>query len=252
MHVTDSLLQVFKVDKQLRGLQSRLKGAEKFLAEQDKELGTIESRKAGLEGELKALAAKIADAEGECKRIDARVATLRSQMDTAQTNKQYQAFNVELATHKTERERHEAAAMELMTKSEELKKQLAELSDKRGEREKVRKVAVTDREARFIEIESKVNELKSQRTTLVGSVPADALKVYERLLADRGDEAMAAIEVVDRKRHEYHCGSCMMSLPMESVSGLLASGKLTRCPACQCALYLEEDAREKLTNPKKK
>ena len=67
----------------------------------------------------------------------------------------------------------------------------------------------------------------------------------------RGEEAMGAIEIVDRKRHEYHCGSCMMALPMETVNGLLSSGRLTRCSSCQCIMYLTREDEERLRTTKK-
>ncbi len=168
------------------------------------------------------------------------MATIRTQMDSAQTNKEYKAFLTEVNTFKADRDRLETAALELMAKADELKKQIAELSGKRGEREQVRKVAAGEREQRFKEIEVRVNELKAERIKLAADVPADTLTMYQRLIDQRGDEAMGPIEIQDRKRHEYTCGVCMMALPIDSVSGLLSSGKLTRCKSCECILYLEE------------
>jgi predicted nucleic acid-binding Zn-ribbon protein len=244
MDVTAKLLRVFLVDKQLRGLQSRLGSAEKFLGEQTKEIEGIDSKRSALEAQLKTLSLQTADYEGEMARLDAKMATIRKQMDEAQTNKEYKAFLTEVNTFKADRDGLETKALEQMTKSDEIKKQIAELDGKRTDREQVRKVAATDRDARFKEIESRVNELKAERATLAAEVPQEVMVMFQRLLDQRGDDAMGPVEIQDRKRHEYTCGVCMMTIPVDSVSGLIASGKLTRCKSCECVLYLDEEAKK--------
>ena len=244
MDVTAKLLRVFSVDKQLRGLQSRLGSAERFLGEQTKEIDGIDAKRGALEAQLKTFGAQAADCEGEMARLDAKMATIRKQMDEAQTNKEYKAFLTEVNTFKADRDGLETKALELMNKSDELKKQIADLSGKRGEREQVRKVAAGERDQRFKEIETRVNELKAERAKLVTDVPADVMAMFQRLIDQRGDEAMGPVEIADRKRHEYHCGVCMMALPVDLVSSLMSSGKLTLCKSCQCVLYLDEEGKK--------
>ena len=244
MDVTAKLLRVFSVDKQLRGLQSRLGSAERFLGEQTREIEGLDAKRSALETQAKTFATQAADFEGEMARLDAKMATIRKQMDEAQTNKEYKAFLTEVNTYKADRDGMETKALELMNKSDELKKQVAELSDKRGEREQVRKVAAGERDQRFKEIETRVNELKAERAKLVADVPTDVMTMFQRLIDQRGDEAMGPVEIADRKRHEYHCGVCMMALPVDLVSSLMSSGKLTLCKSCQCVLYLDEEGKK--------
>lgn len=244
MSVTAKLLRVFLVDKQLRGLQSRLGGAEKFLSDQVKQLGDIDSKRKSLESQLKQAQVKAADAEGEIARLDARMNTIREQMNNAQTNKEYKAFLTEVNTYKAERDRLETSGLEHITRVEDLKKQLAELGTQKGEREGLKRVASDDREKRHSEIKDRVDELKRERESLAKDVPVEMMSILNRLVTQRGDDAMATIEIHDFKRGEFTCGACMMSLPVESVAGLLSNGKLTRCVSCQCILYLDEAARE--------
>jgi uncharacterized protein len=241
MNVTAKLLRLFRVDGQLRGLQTRLNGAERFLGEQDKQLKAIEAKRGAIESQLKQLTATAADAEGETKRLDARMDVIREQMNSAKTNKEYQAFLTELNTLKTERDKHESSALEQMTKADELKSQLAEIVAQHDERVKVRQKAAEDREQREAEIKDRLAELKTERAKLAEDVPPSALSKFEQLVRTRGDAAMASIEIQDRRRHEFTCGACMMSLPVESVSGLLSRGELTLCAACGCVLYLDEE-----------
>lgn len=56
------------------------------------------------------------------------------------------------------------------------------------------------------EIKGRVEELKAQRASLAADVPRSACRA-ERLVETRGDDAMASVEVQDRKRHEFTCGA---------------------------------------------
>jgi predicted nucleic acid-binding Zn-ribbon protein len=246
MSVTEKLLRLFNVDKQYRGLQSRLKAAEKFLAEQHKQLTELESKKSTLDTQLKQFLVVGSGHEGEMKRLDERIAALRTQMDSAQTNKEYTAFLKEVNTIKAERDRSETAALEQMQKADAIRTQLKAIEEQHSERVKVKGVAASDRDQRAAEIKDRLAELKDERAKLAADVPADIMPMFERLMHTRGDDAMAHIEVADRKRHEYHCGGCMMSIPIEAVSALLSSGKLTRCASCQCVLYISAEVAESL------
>lgn len=238
--VTAKLLRLYRVDGQLRGLQSRLAAAERFLAEQTRLLEQLNAKRAGLEAQVKQLAVGAAGHEGEIARLDARAAQLRDQMNATKTNKEYQAFLVELNTIKVDRSRLETAALEQMTRSDELKAQLAQLDAERVEREKMRQVAAGERDKRHEEIRERVAELKAQRESLAAEVPGAVLAVFEQLVRQRGDGAMSPLEEQDRRRHEYTCGGCMMAMPVEAINTLLTRGDLTRCVSCGCILYLEE------------
>lgn len=240
MSVTEKLLRVFRVDQQLAGLQSRLKAAEKFLGDQSKQLQDIESKRDLIQAQLKQIQLVVADHEGEMARLDARTETLREQMNSAKTNKEYKAFLTELNTLKADRGQHETTALEQMTKADALKKQLAELDALRNDRDKVRQVAAGDRDKRADEIKDRLTQLRAEREKLVSEVPADALKLYAEQLRTKGDEAMAPVEELDRRHHEYHCGSCQMTLPIETVAALIKSQVVTRCVSCGCILYIDK------------
>lgn len=251
MDVTEQLLRVFTVEQQLRGLESRLKSAEKYLTQQDSELKQLEQRKSDLSTQLKQAQAAAANFEGEMKVLDGKMETTRGYMENAQTNKEYQAFNVQLNTLKVDRDNLEAKALESMSKVDAIKTQLAGIDAQQAEGLQKRTVATGDRDKRADEIKDRVEQLRAQRAAAVVDVPKDALKILEDLLRVRGEGAMAAVEVHDPKRHEYSCGGCTMFLPVESVSGLMAGGRLTKCVSCGCILYLDEEFRKAIEPPKK-
>jgi predicted nucleic acid-binding Zn-ribbon protein len=248
MSVTTQLLDVFRVDKQLRGLRSRLDGAERFLTQQSVLLAELEKTKTTLETQIKGLRATIANEEGEAARIEARATSLRDQMNNAKTAKEYGVFQSELNTLKDQKTAADEKVLESMGKVEEADKKLADITAQHTDRAKIAHTAKADRDTKAAEIKDRLAELTEQRKSLAATVPAREMKMLEDLIRSRGDEAMAPIEVLDRRAHEGNCSACMMAVTVEVVSSLM-SGKLVSCPACHCILYMEESAfaKEKKT-----
>jgi predicted nucleic acid-binding Zn-ribbon protein len=240
MSVTKQLLELFRVDKQLRGLRSRLDGAERFLTTQTALLGDLDKQKTTLESQVKHLRAVIANEEGEAARIEARTTTLREQMNSAKTAKEYNAFLTELNTLKEQKTAADEKVLESMGKVEESEKKLAEVLIQHTERAKIAGTARTDRDSKNAEIKDRLAELTTQRQTLTVGIPPRELKMLDDLIKARGDEAMSPVEVLDRRSHEGSCSACMMAIPVEAVSALM-SGKLMSCPSCRCILYVEEE-----------
>jgi predicted nucleic acid-binding Zn-ribbon protein len=252
MSVTKQLLELFRVDKQLRGLKSRLEAAERFHNQQATLLGDLDKQKSQLETQLKQLKANIANEDGEAARLDARIAILREQMNSAKTAKEYNAFLSELNNYKTEKQAAEEREMEAMQKAEDIEKQLAASQTQHAERAKIVATAKADRDQKAADIKDRVTELSSQRDKLAEAIPKSERKSFEDLLKLRGDDAMAPVEVLDRRAHEYSCSSCMMTVTVETANSLI-SGKLVNCPNCRCLLYIEEDTLAAATAaPKKK
>ncbi|HZW07775.1 MAG TPA: hypothetical protein VFF65_11695 [Phycisphaerales bacterium] len=244
MSVTAKLLTVFRVEQQLRGLKSRLNTAEKFLAEQERQLKAVDADFNKAAAELKQLKTSIAGEEGETASIDARMEKLREQMGNSKTNKEYSGFLAELNALKTKKDEIEKHELEEMSKVEELQKKNDERAGVRDERLKIVEHARKDRDTKAAEIKDRVAELTAQRDALAKDIPAEATRMLNEALAVHGDEAMSPVEVVDRRNHEWSCGNCQMTLPVETVNAI-SMGKLTRCISCKCVLFTEEDVVSK-------
>jgi len=251
MSVTQQLLKLFQVDKQLRGLRSRLDAAERFLDQQRALLAEIDDKSSGIVTQAKHLKASIANDEGEAARLEAKISALREQINTVKTAKEYSAGVTELNNYKEIKTKHEDAAVEAMGRLETLEAQIAELKKQKDERGKIVQGADSDRTSRESEIKDRVEELRSQRETMTAGIPKEALAMLESLIKLRGDDAMAPVEVLDRRNLEYACTGCMMTLPVETVSAMLA-GKLTRCVSCHCIIFTEEELLPVKPTPKAK
>lgn len=244
MSVTDLILGVYRVDKQILGLRGRLNSAEGFLKEQTRQRDALVAQIQTLDNDAKRQRAKAGELESQIKSIDERIAKLRSTMDTSQTNREYKALLTEVNTLKAERDRIESEALDFMGKSEEQAKQSQAYREKLAQQEKLRDVASSDRDARHTEIKDKLEQLVAERSKLALEVPNGELAMYEQLFRHREEDAMASIQEIDRKRHEYACGACMMALPFDAVNRLVARGSVTTCTSCGVLLYVEREMVE--------
>jgi len=252
MSATASLLALYRVDQQIRGLSARLRQAETYLAEQQRLLTDIEQRRDSLSTQVRQLSATAHNDETESKGLESRIAGLRERMNNSQTSKEHSALLTEINTLKADKGLIEERALESMTKLDTVKQQLAEIETEHAERAKVRGVAQTERDRRAAEIKDRLDELNREREVAVNNVTAPVLNEYTRMINQGLDEVMAPIEEQSRRGMEYTCGSCYTHLPIEQVSILLKRGDLTKCPACKVILYMEEELQQQITTSQEK
>ncbi len=240
MTVTVKLLRLFRVDQQLRGLQTRLHAAERFLATQEKQLKETLARQEAIVAQMRKDKAAVAGDEGEAALIDTRIEKVRNQMNACKTGKEYQAFQNELNLLKARKAEFETHELEIMERMQGVEGQIAELARQRAEREKMVAQARADRDQQDAAIKDRVAELAAQRKALASEVPAPELRIFEELVRTREDEAMAKVELLNKRDHEYTCAACMMTLPVETLNKII-KGDFIRCSNCQCILFNEEE-----------
>lgn len=251
MTVTGKLLSLYHVDCQLSGLSSRLRVAERFLAEQTRRLEELERSREGLGREIKRLKATAANQENEIAVIDGRINAARDRMNSANTNKEYKALLLEVNMLRDSKSEQETEALAVLERIEKLSQEEAELAGKIEAQRKVVEVARTARDAKEAEIRDRLEELRARRADVAREVPPDALSAYGVLFDQRGEEAMAPLQELDRKRHEFSCGACMMAIPLDLVTALMSHGNMTRCVSCGVILYLDEKLAEAI-QPRKR
>ncbi len=244
MSITDKLLSLYRIDQQIQGLTSRVNAARRYYETQQRQLTDLESRRNAAQTQARQIAASAANLETDVKGLDARIEELRKRMNEAQSAKEYKAVLTELNTVKADRERIETEAIESLGKVDSMNAQVVEIEADIEQRRKVHDVAAQQLEKEQAEIASRLEELKARRVEAARAVPAEAIAEFE-LLARRNDgEAMAEILEEDRRRQEYCCGACNMTVPVELVSVLLSRATMANCPSCRRILYLSDELRD--------
>ncbi len=252
MGATSQLLDLHRIDVQLRGLTSRLSTAEAYLGEQDRLLAQITQRLNGLSAQLRQLEAGAHNDEVESKGLESKIEKLRERMNNAQTSKESSAITHEIAALKADKGLLEERALTSMGKVEDMRKQVGVLEAEKAEREKVRAIALRDRDERKAEIQERVDELQKQRESALQGIPGEALKIYTARLNSGEDDIMAPLNEEDRRNLEYTCGACFTMLPIELVSVLLKRGDVTKCPTCKVLLYIETTLKDDIATSQEK
>lgn len=248
MTLTENLINLFQVESQVRGLQSRLDAAERYLNAQNRLLKDLLDQRQELESRRRQVQATVANLENETATLDQRIEKLRDELNSSTTNKQYSAVLTELNTVKVARSELEDRILEEMERIEQGTAELDKLAGEIQEREKVKKVAESDLAIRHEEIGERLAELETERDGAAAAVPTAELKIFNEMADAYDGEAMATIEEIDRRHREYSCGACNIILPFEAVAALLGSSEvMVRCTACGRILYLHEEMRGALT-----
>ena len=244
MTLTEDLLTLFRVDRQVRGLRSRLASAERYLQAQDHQLNELGAQQEELAHRRQQVQATVANLEMEGAGIDERTEKLREELNNASTNKQYTAVLTELNTVKLSRSGLDDHLLEEMEQIDRIDEQIAQLKGQVAERRKVREVAEAQLQERQGDVGQRLAELQTEHDAAAAGIPGSELSAFNHLADIHDGEAMAPIEEIDRRHREYACGACNMHIPFEAVSLLLgATESLVMCSACGRILYMQDEIR---------
>jgi len=236
-----ALVKLFKADQALRESQARLDAAARNVRVQERKVADLSEKLKLAQNTLKEQQSTAATLDVELRSRDGHIERLRTQQQTAKNNKEYQAFLVEINTAKVDRNKIEDEAMKVLEAVERGQNEVGaqqQLLD--AERQKLDGLRAESGEM-LRRLQAEVEALRPVREAAAAETPAKARDIFERL-ADRYDgEPMSAISKPDRRREEYICGACNMSLVADVYNKLHSRDELVYCPSCRRILFIPED-----------
>jgi predicted nucleic acid-binding Zn-ribbon protein len=202
--------------KERRNLETKLAAARDSLeqARQRVKENEVERRKLELEVEGKRTA----------------ISRFKTQQQQTRKNEEFQALTSEIQHAEDSIRALEDRELVLMEQAEELQRAsaLAEAETTRTQ------TIIRDQISRLDESSAastnRLKELEADHAKLAESVGGDALYLYQRLFAKKGDAAVVPLE------HEI-CGGCHMKVPTQIASQVRGDQALTQCPNCGRILY---------------
>lgn len=251
MALVENLLNLYRVDAQVRGLRGRLTQAERYLAAQEKLLADLARQNLELQNRRRQHQASMANAELEMKGFDQRLEKLRNDLNSAATTKQHQALLTEMNSVKAKRAEIEDRMLEEIEAIEKLSDGFATIETQTTERTTVRDRARAELEERRNDVGARLAELETERAQAAALIPDSVLALFDKLADDYEGEAMSAIDEIDRRNREYACNACNMHLPFELVAQLSnRSDNVHRCPSCTRILFAQEATKVSLGSKK--
>ncbi|MBT5381834.1 MAG: hypothetical protein HOL13_03220, partial [Phycisphaerae bacterium] len=115
------------------------------------------------------------------------------------------------------------------------------------ERTKVLNSAQEELVSRKAEIKDSLAEIETERAEKASAIPGNTQDLFDSLADDFEGEAMASIELIDKRRREYACNTCNVHLPFDVVNRVTGRpDEVVQCQGCLRILYASDDCREAL------
>ena len=247
-----ALVKLFRADQALRDAQERLDAATKNVRLQDRRANDAASKLKAAQQSVKDLTAKSANLDLDLRSRDAHIEKLRTQQQIAKNNKEYQAFLVEINTHKLDKTKVEEQAMAVLAELETAQKNSAE-SATVLESEQAKLAQLKGQMGDTVAtLQAEIDSLKGPRDAAAAALPPKARDVFNRLAEHHDGEAMSALMKPDRRKEEYVCSACMMDLVTDVYNKLHTKDEMVFCPSCRRILYIPDDLPPELAVNKKK
>lgn len=236
-----ALVKLYQADQALREAQARLDAAARNVRIQERRVADLFEKLALSQSKHKEQQSQAGQLDLDLRTRDAHIEKLRTQQQTTKNNKEYQTFLVEINTAKVDRNKVEDDAMKVLEAVERGQNELGAMQQQlQVEQQKLQTLQAESGDI-VKRLQAEVDALRPERDRQFAEAPPRSRQAFERL-ADRYEgEAMSALAKPDRRREEYICTACNMSLVRDIYNRLHSRDDLVFCPSCGRLLFIPED-----------
>ena len=250
MEAKANIRGTIEILKKLQEVDRQLAHVRRMEEYEPKRLAAEEARVSAEEGKLKSLGDRHGQTQRDISRkeldVKARlekITRLKTQMLSASTNKEYQAFLREVSLEEAEKSRVEDEILDMMVSTEdaaaEEKNIKAEIARLRGALDTVR----ADVKAALAEASRREVELAKARADVAAALDPDTLRRYEAIFKSRGGEAVVEAKFESGSGGEegqYLCRGCFMPLTHQMVNLMHIGQDIVTCKSCGRILFIGE------------
>ena len=233
---TETLRTLHRIHRQVSDLKGRLRRGPNLLKAHETNIQRLEARRDQVHEEAKNARVASDAKQGQLRDAELKIEKLKSQLNTAASNREYQALKdqiaaIEMANSVLADEILEG--LETLDESAEKVNAAEEAALKaRADADKVREEIKREEPL----IHADLNRVEAELKECEAGLPAEFREVYNRLVQARGEDAMAPV------RNEY-CGGCNQHVPLNLINGLMLSHPTT-CRSCGRLLYIPEEGED--------
>jgi predicted nucleic acid-binding Zn-ribbon protein len=165
---------------------------------------------------------------------EGHIRDLNGKLGGATSNKEYAGILLKIAELKAENGKTETDILVAMDEVDAKEKLHDAAKSKMRDAENALKDAEAKIAGKKAEMEADAAAAEAERQALAGQIPAEALRVYERIRAGN-KKSGTAVAVV----HGEYCQGCQMAITAHELTGLIKGDKIMMCRTCQRILVLE-------------
>ena len=226
------LRTLHRIHRQLTDLRERLDRGPKQIRATEKNVKHREEDLAKTKAEARALRMAADQKQLQLKSIEDKVKDLRRKLNTATTNREYQVLLEQIAGDEMTNSVLSDEILEAMEKADAFQKNIAEteaaLAAARQRTGEVRG-EVAKREPL---LKADIARLEAELQQAEATLPRDICEMYQRVVRQKGEDALAAIE-------NQCCDGCNQQVPLNLVSQVMM-GQPVFCKSCGRLLYMPE------------
>lgn len=227
-----ALRTLHRIHRQLADLRERrdrgprqIRNADAHVAHQEQLLATVQN-------EEKAMRMAADKKQLDLKAAEAKVQDLQRKLNTASSNKEYQALKEQSAATEMANSVMADEILEALDKIDAMGPRIAEAED--ALRKACEKAAKTHAsvEDEMPRVEGDIVRLEAELKEAEVALPAESKELYDRVVRQRGEDALAAVE-------DQTCLGCYTNVPLNACNQILL-GYPIFCKTCGRLLYIPE------------
>lgn len=244
MTLQEQLLELFMLDKQVRGMRGRLDTAAARAKAKQSRLDQLNQQQQELHSQHLHAQAKAKALENQSNEVEQRIVHLRDQMQNVKSNKEYSAVLLEVNTLKLEKSKVEDEAIGQLGNVEQLAEELETIRGQVADQEKLLAAAQDEVTQCRDEVGQELDDLQAKRDEAEKVIPSDVSTLFNRMAEMHEGESMASVSEVSRRHREYTCNGCYLNVPVEHVNSLMTlPNQATCCPSCSRILYIDHELK---------
>lgn len=228
----DVLRTLHRMHRQLADLRERLARGPRLIQARQAHVQRMEQHLAQLQAEAKALRIAVDEKQLQLRESEEKVRRYQRQLNEAKSNPEYQALLEQIKAVRMAISVLEDEILEGLEKVDQFRLTLdqaqADLALAKAEAEKTIQEIQNQQPTLQAEIQRIETELAQQEQLLSSEIR----EVYQRLLRQRGEEALAPVE-------GQSCGGCHQQVPINMISQIKLN-QVVFCKSCGRLLYLPE------------
>jgi len=233
------LIDVQELDKVIREVTQELDRLPEELKAGEAALEELQAAHAARLQEVEDLKAQRRDTELEMAEMEESIKSSRARLMEIKSNIEYKAMLKEIAFKEDQRDQRETRTLELMDLMETQNRLIAELNGQMADQETVLERLRQEVTVEGEKLKKELAELEEKRKKLRKGVPAGLMKRYEFIRQRRNGTAIAPVQ-------EGVCLGCHMNILPQQFIDLQKGLEILQCPHCQRILYWtgEEEAEQ--------
>ncbi len=228
----DALRELHRIHRQLTDLRERLEKGPNQIRAAEAGIARFQTTLDGIREDLKRAKIQGDERQLQLKERESRISDLQGKLNTAASNREYQALKEQIAADEQANSVLEDEILEGLEKIDELteKVKTAEenLNRAAAEAAKVKQRVEGERAG----LETEHGRVEQALQGAEQALPADFKVEYQRIAQARGEDALAQVDA-------EVCGSCFQTLTAQMMNELYL-GKPVACKNCGALLYLKE------------